>query len=135
MSHANTTQLAQVQTNEQLHFNKPFILVTRVGNNDTNNAYHNPHQHYYEHDSMNQLFKHAARMGNDEKPISALRILDVPYNVDGNESGPRADYFHNFTTALDEYKDGYGNQWEIITSRYVEVNETDWCGEYKDKST
>lgn len=99
------SNLAQVQTNEPLHFNKPFILVTRVGINDTNDAYHNPHQRYYEHDSMHALFKHAAKMSSDEKPISALRILMGGMYTDQFDC-VRTDYFHDFTSALEEYKRG-----------------------------
>jgi hypothetical protein len=87
--------LAQVQTNAPMHFNKPFVLVTRVGENSTNDTYHNPRQRYYEHDSMSALFKHAARMSNNEKAVSALRISD-----------DKIEYFHDFLTALDEYKRG-----------------------------
>ena len=97
--------LAQVQTNEQLHFNKPFILVTSVGNNEGNDTYRNSHQKYYEHDSMAQLFKHAARI-NGETPVSALRVTSE-VNEGGEFAAPtRADYFHNFTAALDEYRRG-----------------------------
>lgn len=38
-------------------------------------------------------------------------------------------------TVLVEHHDNGVHKWEIITSRYVEVNDSDWCGEYKDKST
>jgi hypothetical protein len=97
--------LAQVQTDAPMHFNKPYILVTRVGENNTNDTYHNPRQRYYEHDSMSALFKHAARIGSNEKPVSALRVLS-PDHIDQNEWNTATDYFHNFPVALDEYKRG-----------------------------
>lgn len=106
------TNLAQVATAQPLHFNKPFILVTRVGNNETNNEYYNPHQRYYEHDSINELFKHAAKFAGDEKAISCLKIVqDIEAGVlkdfSVNEYGTvTTHYFHDFTAALDEYKRG-----------------------------
>lgn len=115
------TNLAQIQTNAQLHFTKPFILVTRVGENSTNDAYHNPHQKYYEFDTMKSLFFFAKNgfVSKEEKPVSALRVrIDNEVLIDGSvdmqgrqpSSGRYrktvADYFHNFTAALDEYKRG-----------------------------
>ena len=99
------TQFAQVQTNEPLHFNKPFILVTRIGNNEGNDTYHNPTQRYYEFDSMITLFKAASRFSRDEQPISALQVAGdgIEYDQFGT---PITHYFHNFTAALDEYKRG-----------------------------
>ena len=99
---------AQVQTNEQLHFNKPFILVTRVGNNEGNDTYRNPTQRYYEFDDMYGLYKYAARMSGEQKAVSVLRIMfDHSDEVDYNEYGTeRIDYFHNFPADLDEYKRG-----------------------------
>lgn len=96
--------------NTQLHFNKPFILVTRLGENDTNNPYHNPRQRYYEFDDMNTLFKYASRyMAHDEKPLSALRVScqnlgDILRLANGEMKA--SEYFHDFPTALQEYRDG-----------------------------
>lgn len=97
----------------QLQFTKPFILVTRIGSNDTNNQYHNPRQRYYEFDNMRVLFYRASKMNGDETPVSALRILvEAETLADIDNSGVmcrqprRADYFHNFTKALEEYKQG-----------------------------
>lgn len=105
--------LAQVQTDAPLHFTKPFILVTRVGDNVTNNPYHNPYQKYYACDTMKQLFESCNYLGRDETPVSALRITRfsgefVYSDVDNTpyHERSRADYFHNFTAALDEYKRG-----------------------------
>lgn len=87
---------------QQLHFTKPFILVTRIGENNTNDSYLNPTQHYYEFDTMNVLFKYASRcMKHDEKALTALRLYW--YNPDKH---PYSEYFHDFPTALHEYKTG-----------------------------
>lgn len=105
--------LAQVQTKEPLHFTKPFVLVTRVGNNDTNDAYYNPYQKYYEFDDMKMVFHYAHTcMKYNEKPVTALRITNfsmdhlIPKDKDDYTCPTKADYFHNFTAALDEYKRG-----------------------------
>lgn len=108
--------MSQVQTDAPLHFNKPFILVTRIGNNEGNDKYHNPYQRYYEFDAMNELFKCASQFGTinhrDEKPISALRIITGPpiaygnHNEEFNRIPSKADYFNDFPTALDEYRKG-----------------------------
>jgi hypothetical protein len=101
---------------QQLHFTKPSILVTRVGENNGNDSYHNPHQRYYQYDSMRLLFKAAAQFAGNETPVSALRVHDNDLNMREildvaidkfKDYRPRtADYFHNFTAALDEYKRG-----------------------------
>lgn len=107
-----TPTFAQVQTNAPLHFNKPFVLVTRMGENDTNNAYHNPRQHYYEFDNMKMVFHYAKTcMKHGEVPVSALRIIisrQPAMSEDGvvYHTSPHSEYFHNFTAALDEYKRG-----------------------------
>ena len=107
--------LAQVQTSAPMYFNKPFILVTRVGENTTNDTYHNPHQRYYEFDTMKELFYFASRSNHllkDETPVSALRTVNysmlhlIPTDKDDYTCPTKAEYFHNFTTALDEYKRG-----------------------------
>ena len=97
--------LAQVQTNTPMRFNKPFVLVTRIGENNTNDSYNNPHQRYYEHSNMSDAFKHAASMRGEEKAVSILRILS-PSHIDQNEWGTATDYFNDFPQALDEYKRG-----------------------------
>ena len=97
-----------------MHFNKPFILVTRVGNNNTNDTYRNPRQLYYEFDDMSDLFHYAAaRISGNETPVSALRItvgqLDTDTSYDDSKvyrMPTHGEYFHNFPVALDEYKRG-----------------------------
>lgn len=99
-----------------MQFTKPFILVTRIGDNYTNNPYHNPLQRYYEYDNMRQLFYRASKISGGETPVAALRITnyttlsnkerDAYGNVYEYQSPSRADYFHNFTKALEEYKQG-----------------------------
>lgn len=102
----------------QSQFTKPFILVTRVGENETGHSYYNPHQRYYEYDTMKALFESARQFPRDakEKPISALRILPSRDTVfggpDGSHQAPAcADYFHDFTTALEEYCTGIRVPW------------------------
>lgn len=85
----------------QLYFSKPFILVTRIEENNTNDSYLNPTQCYYEFDTMDVLFKYASRyLKHDEKALTALRIHT---NDNGEDT---SSYFVDFPTALNEYKIG-----------------------------
>lgn len=89
-----------------LKFEKPYILVTRIGENLTNDTYHNPVQKYYQFEHMNILFKYASRyMMKEEMPVSALRIIDA-FDTEKEVVVQRSEYFHDFPTALQEYRDG-----------------------------
>lgn len=103
--------------NTPLHFTKPFILVTRIGENNTNDSYLNPMQRYYEFDTMEVLFKYASRyLKHDEKALTAIRITNQDHITDEiviadsageyRYDGPRSEYFYDFPTALNEYKTG-----------------------------
>lgn len=103
--------ITELPDRNKLYFTKPYILVTRIGENDTNNPYLNPVQKYYEFDSMSVLYKYASRyMKKDETPLTALRVsLLAGYNDDDDDDDPPyhvSEYFHDFPTALQEYKDG-----------------------------